>query len=95
MKFHLAFALELKISLQRVIQGNRATPPIWLMFSIFLVRYLYESRWVSVRITPIFQVCYKLDGFLCIDNTDLVVMNNITEMAKKVVERAQKLLDQW
>ena len=46
-----------------------------------------------MRITPISQVCYKLARFLCVNDTDLVVMNNGIETAKEVVERAQKLLD--
>ena len=48
-----------------------------------------------MRITPISQVYYKLARFLYVDDTDIVAMNNGIEMAKEVVERAQKLLDRW
>ena len=41
-----------------------------------------------MRITPISQVGYKLAEFLYLDNTDIVAMNNGTEMAKEVVKRA-------
>ena len=38
---------------------------------------------------------YKLAGFLCVDDTDLVAMNNGNETVKEVVKRVQKLLDCW
>ena len=50
-------------------------------------------KWILVRTTPISQLYYSLAGFLYVDNTDLVAMNNENEIAKEVVERAQKLLD--
>ena len=34
-------------------------------------------------------------GFLYVDNTDIVVLNNGSELKEEVVARAQLLLDKW
>jgi len=60
-----------------------------------LVRYLYSSKWVSVRSTTISKVVHSLVGFLCINDTDLIVMNNGKESVEEIVARAKLLVDNW
>ena len=76
------------VPFQGGVQGNRAAPLIWLILSILLVRYLYSSRWVSVRMSAISKVAYQLAGFLYIDDTDLVALNSGNESEAEVVARA-------
>ena len=60
---------------QGAIQGNRAAPPMWLIISIFLVRYLYKSKEIYVRYSPISKVAYQIVRFLYVDDIDLVTLN--------------------
>ena len=73
-------------SKEKLFQGetrnNREAPPIWLIISIFLVMHLYESKWISVRQTPMSLMSQKLTGFLYVDDTDLVAINNVRESAQ-------------
>ena len=60
-----------------------------------LVRYLYTSKWVSVRQSVISKSVSKLAGFLYVDDTDLVALNSGEKSAEAIVVRAQLLVDQW
>ena len=66
-----------------------------MALSIFLVFYLYDSKLVSVRKTPLSQVAYQIASFLHANNTDLVALNNGKELVRDIVVRAQSLLDKW
>ena len=48
---------------QGATQGNGSTPPIWLTFSMFLVRYSYGSKLVLVRKTPMSLDAYQIAEF--------------------------------
>ena len=58
-----------------------------------LVRYLYSSKWVSVRLTTISKIAYSLAGFLYVDDMDLVTMNSSNESADEIVARVQLLVN--
>jgi len=72
---------------QEGVQGNGAAPPILLIISILLIRYLYSSKFVSISRTTITQVTFQLAGFLYIDDTDLVTLNNRDEFTTENVVR--------
>jgi len=57
------------------IQGNGTAPPLWLIISIFLVRYLYDSKWVSIWRISISNSTYALLGFLYVDDIDILALN--------------------
>ena len=63
------------------------------MISIFLVRYLYSSKFISVSKTAIIQIVFQLAGFIYIDNTDLMLLNNSNEIDIEIIARVQLLLD--
>ena len=74
---------------------NRAALLIWLINSIFLVRYLYKLKWISVRYSSISKVAYQIAEFLYVDDTGLITLNRGDELEKEVVDRVQILLDRW
>ena len=77
------------------VQGNEATPPLWLTLSIMIVRYLYASKWVSVRKTVMSQSAYSIAGSLYVDDTYLIAMNKGDEPEDTIVARAQLLVYHW
>ena len=50
--------------------------------SIFLVRYLHSKKLVPVLETVISKVSFQIAVQLCIDNTDLPIMNQENESAE-------------
>ena len=78
---------------QGSIQGNGAVPPIWLIISIFLVRYLYSLKWIYINQTLLSKLAHRIAVFLHMDDTDLVAINKGEEIEAEVVARAQLLLD--
>ena len=78
---------------QGTVKGNGAALLIWLMLSIFLVHYLCDSKLVPVRKPPISVDTYQITAFLCVDDADLVALNNIIELATKSVGRAQLFIN--
>ena len=53
-----------------------------------LVRYLYLSKWVLDWSTAISKAICSLAGFLCVDDTNLIVINNGKESIEEIVARA-------
>ena len=77
------------------VQGNGAAPALWLIISIFLIRYLYQQKVVSSLSSPISNVSKLLAALMYIDDTDLYVFNDGSLDVSKVVLKAQQLLDTW
>ena len=80
---------------QGMVQGNGAAPPVWLIISIFLVRYLYSKRVVSHLMIPISGLVVALAALIYVDDTDLYVFNDSNSSAEEVVNKAQVLVDTW
>jgi len=68
-------------------------PPIWLMISIILVRYLYSLKFATVSKTAIIKVAFQLAGFIYVDNTDIMILNEGQETVEEVVAREQLMLN--
>ena len=83
------------IPFQGVVQGNGASPPIWLILSMFLFRYSYDSNLVSVSKTLVSLYAYQIAAFLCVDYANLVALNNGKESEIFIVVRYQLLIDEW
>ena len=77
------------------VQENGAAPPIWLMISIILVRYLYSSKFATISKTAITKVAFQLVGFLYVDDTDITILNEGQETAEEVIARVQLILATW
>ena len=61
---------------QGSVQGNGAAPTIWLIMSIFLVRYSCDSKMMSVHKTPMSPAAYQIAIFLHVDDAALVALND-------------------
>ena len=63
------------------------------MVSIILVRYLYSSKFVTISKTAITKVAFQLAGFIYIDNTDIMILNEGQEIVEEIVAREQLMLN--
>ena len=80
---------------QGVIQGSSAATALWMIISIFLVRYLCSKNLHSQIATLITKITMPLVALLFADDTDLCVINSGSESTEEVVRKAQKLIDAW
>ena len=82
MHLHTAFSVSSSfytsdnLPFQGTVQGNGAAPALWLIISIFLIRYLYQQKVVTAVISPISKMSQFLAALLYVDDTDLYVFNN-------------------
>ena len=63
------------------------------MISIILVRYLYSLKFATVSKTTITKVVFQLAGFIYVDDTDIMILNEGQETAEEVMARVQLMLD--
>ena len=80
---------------QGVVQGSGAAPALWLIITIFLVRYLHSKKVTAEITSPISRSILPLAALIFIDDTNLCVFNLGTDNAEEVVIKAQHLLDAW
>ena len=80
---------------QGVVQGSGAAPALWLIISIFLVRYLYSKNVTTKLSSPITNAVLPLAALIFVDDTDLYVFNSGADTAEEVVIKAQRLLNTW
>lgn len=80
---------------QGVVQGSGAAPALWLIISIFFLRYLHSKNVTTQLRTPISGVLLPLAALMFVDDTDLYVFNSGVDTTRELVIKAQKLLDAW
>ena len=80
---------------QGVVQGNGVAPPLWLIITIFLARYLCQKKVVTQLVTSLSGLVVPLVALLHIDGTGLCVFNSGCDSTKEVVQKAQNLLTTW
>ena len=80
---------------QGVVQGSGAAPALWLIISIFLVRYLYSKNLTTPICIAMSRAVLPLAALIFVDDTDLYVFNSGSENTEKVVIKGQQLLDAW
>ena len=78
---------------QGAVQGNGAAPALWLIISIFLIRYLHQQKVVTAITSPISKLCQYLAALLYVDDTDLYVFNNGVNSTQEIILKAQRLLN--
>ena len=61
---------------QRGVQGNGTAPPMYLIILILLNKYSYSTKFVSILKMAISQIVFQLIGFLHVDDTNLILVNN-------------------
>ena len=71
---------------QGAVQGSGAAPVIWLMIIVMLVRCLCAICLVSENCTPISGVVFQLVALICVDDTDLNVLNLNQKSTLEVIE---------
>lgn len=71
-----------------VVQGSGAAPELWLIISIFLVRYLHSKKVTAEISSPIAKAILPLAALIFADDTDLCVFNSGADTAEEVVTKA-------
>ena len=80
---------------QGAVQGNSSAPALWLIISIFLIRYLYQKKVVTTITSTMSKLCQLIAALLCVDSADLCVFNSGSDNTTEVVVKAQRLLNSW
>ena len=73
---------------QDSIEGNEATPALWLIIRILLIRYLYHKGLVSKHLTPISNISFQLVALLYVDDSNLNIMNLNRKSTLEVIQEA-------
>ena len=90
-----AYAGENGRPFQGVVQGSGAAPALWMIISIFLVKYLYNKKATTQLSAPVSRIVIPLAALMFADDADLYVFNSGIEITKEIVVKAQKILDAW
>ena len=80
---------------QGVVQGDGEAPALWLIISIFLIRYLYYQTFVTAITSSISKLITFLASFLDVDDTNIYVLNSGFENTHKIVVKSQSLMNSW
>ena len=80
---------------QVAVQGNGADPALWLMISVFLIRYLYQQKVFTSITSPISKMSQFLATLMCVDDIDLYVFNDDSMCALEVATKAQRQMSSW
>ena len=67
------------------MQGNGAVPPLWLIITAFLARYLYQKKVTTQLVVPLSRLVVPLAALLYTDSTNLYVFNRGCNSTKEVV----------
>ena len=83
------------IPFQGSCQGNGASPALWLVISMYLVLIMQEKNFASTVRTAYSNICLVFIGFLFVDDTDLVVIGNQSDIAIEVQTKLQSMVTFW
>ena len=70
-------------------------PALWMIISIFLVRYLYSKNLTTQLSIPLSGIVMPLVVLTFVDDTDLYVFNSGSDTTEELVFKARCLLDAW
>ena len=73
---------------QGIVQGSSAAPALWIIISIFLVRYLYSKNLTTQLSIPLSGLVILLVALIFVDNIDLYVFNSGSDMTEELVLKA-------
>lgn len=76
-------------------QGNRESPEIDFIISIFINWYFYQQKVVASVTTPISKLFKLLAALLYVDDTDLYVFNSGSDNNQDIVSKGKSLLHAW
>ena len=74
---------------QGAVQGNGSAPALWLIISLFLIRYLLQQKVVTAIASPISKICQFLAALMHVDSTDVYLFNDDSMSSQEVVTKAQ------
>ena len=77
------------------MQGSGAALALWMIISIFLVRYLYSKNLNTHLTTPVSKIVMPLVVLIFVDDTDLYVFNSGIDTTEEIILKVQRLLDTW
>ena len=78
---------------QGAAQGSSTAPSLWMIISIFLVRYLHNKNFTAKISTPILKIILPLAALIFVDDADLHAFNSGSDTTEEVVLKVQRLLD--
>ena len=78
---------------QGAIQGNGLSTALWIIVSIFLLRYLTTFHPPPEFLSPMSLILIIIFAIMYIDDTDFFIMNKGDESAADITARAQALLN--
>ena len=78
-----------------IVQGSGAALALWMIISIFLVRYLYSKNLTIQLLIPLSGIVMPLAVLIFIDDTDLYIFNSESDTIEDLVFKVQQLLDAW
>ena len=73
---------------QGIVQGSGAAPALWMIISIFLVRYLYSKNLTIQLSILLLGIVIPLAALIFIDDTDLYVFNSGSDTTEELVFKA-------
>jgi hypothetical protein len=73
---------------QGAVQGSGAAPVLWMIISIFLVRYPYSKNLTTYLLMPLSGIVMPLEALIFVDNTNLYVFNLGSETTEELVLKA-------
>ena len=80
---------------QGVVEGNGAVPPLWMIITIFLVRFLHKKKsGNTVNHENIRSDCPYCSTISCGRQRSLC-FNSGSDSEKDIVDKGQKLLNSW
>ena len=73
---------------QGAVQGSGAAPVLWMIISIFLVRYPHSKNLTTYLLIPLSGIVMPLAALIFADNTNLYVFNLGSETTEELVFKA-------
>ena len=80
---------------QGVVEDSGAAPALWLIISIFLVRYLRSKKVTEEITSPLSRATLLLAALIFVDDTDLHAFNSGADDTEEIAIKAQHLVDAW
>ena len=62
---------------------------LWMIISIFLVRYLYSKNFTTQLSIPLLGIVIPLAALIFVDDTDLYIFNSESDTTEELVLKVQ------
>ena len=75
------------------MQGNGASPTIWIMISMYLALLMHEAGLIFILTFP--EMAIALVRFLFVDDEDLVIFGDKLDTAHSILFKLQEQITHW